>query len=181
MKGLRSLLLKRCIALGLLLSLLPMLVMPLPGAPHYNGAEHHIEWLKGQLKGHENEMVERAITIAQTKDAHNLQLFLEAFVEAYVEQQGALGVENEIKVVLSEMLRRHWTQLIGQGMVPYLTFKSLQVRTSVSRDRIPLVQLLLIKKQNTSPYAIARTLLADAWFSTLFITVHSTAVVPRGP
>ena len=181
MRGLRSLLIKRCIALGLLISLLPMLYMPLSEASAYNGSEHFVKWLRGQLKGYESEVVERAITIAQEKEAHNLHIFLEAFVEAYFEEQGPLDENVEIREVLSELLQRHWRQLISQGLMPYLSLKSLQARTSLLRDRVASMPFLLLKKQDVLPRSGAQSIASDSWVAPLFVTVLSTAVVPRGP
>ena len=137
-------------AVGLLLSLLPMLCVPFWGASSYNGAEHHVEWLQGQLKGELDETVERAISLALESDSHNLQLFLEAFVEAYLEESGAGEGNLYIDQVLFEILHRHWKQLIVEGVVPHLSLKSLQVRTSFARDRASSVQFVLQKNGSIS-------------------------------
>ena len=168
-----------------------MLLMPLSGASPYNGSEHngsersgtehHVEWLRGQLKGYESEVVEHAIAVAQEKEAHNLHIFLEAFVEAYYDQQGPNDENVELHGVLSELLQRHWRQLISQGLMPYLSLKSLQVRTSLTRDRMASMHILLFYKQDVLLRSVANSIATDSWVTPLFVSVLSSAVVPRGP
>lgn len=172
---------KRSIAVGLLLSLLPMLCTPFLGASRYNGAEKHVEWLRGQLKGEINETVDRAIHSAALSGTHNLQLFLEAFVEAYFEEKGAYEENLHIDKVLMEILQRHWRQLIVEGVVPYLSLKSLQARTTFARDRAPSAQFLLLKNEIKVRLFAYWSLQACATTPLLVSTLTSLSIIPRGP
>lgn len=169
------------VAIGLLFSLSPMLFLPFLGSSNHNGAERHAEWLRGQIKGDVNDTVERAITHALESDSHNLQLFLEAFVEAYLEENGSGEESLHIDRVLFEIFHRHWTQLIVEGVVPYLSLKTLQVRMTYARDRDSSVQLFLQKCEINRRFAVSWIENATVPTSLLVSTLISLSIVPRGP
>ena len=158
-----------------------MLFTPFLGSERYNGAEKHIEWLRGQLKGEGNETVDRAIEAALKSDTHNLQLFLEAFVTAYFAEKGASDENLHLDGLLSEILQRHWQQLIVEGVVPYLTLKSLQSRTTIARERAYSVQFLLQKNENIPRMYVDWEFQFSMATSWVFSTFISSSLIPRGP
>ena len=158
-----------------------MLLMPYAKASGYNGAERHVEWLRGQLKGEANEAIELAINSALGSDSHNLQLFLEAFVEAYLQESSAEDGTVYIDKVLFEILHRHWKQLIIEGVVPYLSLKTLQVRTSLVRDRVGSIQFLLQNNEINKRFLLSWAQQMKAPTSALVSVLISLSVVPRGP
>ena len=169
------------VAIGLILSLSPTLFLPFLGSSGYNGAERHAEWLRGQIKGEVDDTIERAITQALESGSHNLQLFLEAFVEAYLEENGTREENLHIDRVLFEILHRHWTQLIVEGVVPYLSLKSLQVRMSIARDRASSVQFFLQKHEINKRFVLSWIESVYTPTSSLVSVFISGSIVPRGP
>lgn len=163
------------------MSLLPMLCTPFLGSSRYNGAEKHVEWLRGQLKGEINETVDRAIHSAALSGTHNLQLFLEAFVEAYFEEKGANEENLHMDKVLLEILQRHWQQLIVEGVVPYLSLKSLQARTSFTRARAPSAQFLLQKNETRVRFFAYWSLQLSGTTPLWVSPLTSLSIIPRGP
>ena len=155
--------------------------MPFLASSTYNGAERHVEWLRGQLKSEINETVERAIVSALEHDTHNLELFLEAFVEAYLEEKGSEDGNVHIDEVLFEILHRHWKQLIVEGVVPYLSLKSLQARTSYVRDRLASVQFIIQKNEVNGRLIHGWDQYVALPASLLVSTLTSLSIIPRGP
>gem|GEM_PF-4688877 len=172
---------RKSIAAGLLISLLPMLCLPFLGSSSYNGAERHVEWLRGQLKSEINETVERAIVTALEHDTHNLELFLEAFVEAYLEEQGSDDGNVHIDEVLFEILHRHWKQLIVEGVVPYLSLKTLQARISYFRDRFASTQFIIQKNEVNGRLLHRWDHYVSSPASLLVSAITSLSIIPRGP
>jgi len=158
-----------------------MLCLPFLGSSSYNGAERHVEWLRGQLKSEINETVERAIVTALEHDTHNLELFLEAFVEAYLEEQGSDDGNVHIDEVLFEILHRHWKQLIVEGVVPYLSLKTLQARISYFRDRFASTQFIIQKNEVNGRLLHRWDHYVSSPASLLVSAITSLSIIPRGP
>ncbi len=145
MKWLKSERFRQLIAAGLILSLWPSFCLPLLKTPGRHGGVWHVEWLKAQLRYQTNDAIERAIEEALGRDAHNLRLFLEAFVDAYLQQQGVDDEQVFADAVLHALLRNHWLQLIGEAVVSNLSFKSVQVRTTSTKERKTAYLFVLFK------------------------------------
>ena len=176
---------RRFVAIGLLASLVPTLLQPAFSSTRYNRAERHVEWLRSQLKGETSEAIdvaiESAIDVALAQNTHNLSLFLEAFVDAYLVESGSDIEQSHTDAVLFALLHRHWHDVTSQGIMSGAYFKALQARTSVAKDRTLSSLFTLVKDINhlgpvygnaahTSTHAFLH--LSSLLFST---------VVPRGP
>lgn len=178
MRTMRSILGKKIIAASLLLSLCLSLVFPVFEADGHHGGDKYADWLRSQLGHVTSDAVELALTTALEHDAENLDVFIEAFVEAYAR----VSLDQEpatVTAVIISALHHHRNQLLDSAVTPHLLLKSALVRVTSAHDRTLQSWKAF---ERVAAHHTGRHLASSLWHVvSCFSKVIGTPISPRGP
>ncbi len=134
MRALRSIVAKRITATILLVSLLSLLASPLLRSDQYTETSRYAEWVRMQLGDISSEAVEIALASAVDTDTDQLDVFIEAFVDAYAVASRDSEAEPVAHGALFGLLQ-HRYGLLYKAVAPHLLLKSALIRTLSLQER----------------------------------------------
>ena len=158
-----------------------MLCLPVLKTAPVSSTERHVEWLRLHLGGYSSEAIDHAIEVAEASSSHNLSMFLDAFVSAYLSFEDVDAGDSEADAELLSLLRRHWTDLIGGAVAVNVYVKSLLVRTSTAKDRSTVAQLAFVRNRVVGPAGYALGILLFEGLAAHDGAFVSSSILPRGP